>query len=189
MATFAALLDANVLYSLTRTDLLLQVARSGIFRARWSADIHTEWMRNLAANRPDLDPAKIARRRDAMDANLLDPLVTGYQPLIAGLTAIDEKDRHVLAAAIQGQCSVIVTENLKHFPPEALAPYDIEAQHPDTFLVHQMTLDPNRFLAAAKQVRERMRKPPCTVDEYLDKLRKANLPLIADELAKSRRLI
>lgn len=70
-----------------------------------------------------------------------------------------------------------------------MAPYDIEVRHPDTFLVHQMTLDLNRFLAAAKQVRERMREPACTVDEYLDKLRKANLPLIADELAKSRRLI
>lgn len=189
MAAFSALLDANVLYSMTRTDLMMQVSRAGIFRARWSNDIHAEWMRNLAANRPNIDPAKIARRRDAMDANLLDPLVRGYEPLIAGFTAINEKDRHVLAAAIQGGCSVIVTENLKDFPPAALAPHDIEAQHPDTFLIHQMGLDAGRFLAAVKAVRQRMQNPPFTPDEYLDKLRNANLPLLADELAKSRRLI
>lgn len=189
MSAFTVLLDANVLYSLTRTDITLQASRAGIFRARWSEHIHAEWMRNLAANRPDLDPARIERRRAVMDANLLDPLVTGYEPLIPGLTAINEKDRHVLAAAIQGGCSVNVTENITDFPAEALAPHDIEAQHPDVFLIHQMGLDPSRFLAAVKVLRQRMSNPPCAADEYLDKLRKANLPLLADELAKSRRLI
>jgi predicted nucleic acid-binding protein len=34
--------------------------------------------------------------------------------------ANDEKDRHVLATAICGHAELIVTSNLKHFPPEAL---------------------------------------------------------------------
>jgi hypothetical protein len=189
VAAFTALLDSNVLYSLTRTDICLQVARSGLFRARWSADIHAEWMRNLSSNRPDLDPGKIARRRDAMDASLLDPVVSGYEPLIAGLTAINPSDRHVLAAAIQGACGVIVTENLKHFPQTALSPHGIEAQHPDVFLSHQLTLDSLRFIAAVKQVRGRMKHPPCNVDEYLSRLRKAKLTLVADALEASRSLI
>lgn len=68
-----------------------------------------------------MSPERLAsRQRDAMAANLLDPLVTAYEPLIAGLTAINGSDRHVLAAAIQGQCSVIVTENLKHLPLKGL---------------------------------------------------------------------
>ena len=39
----------------------------------------------------------------------------------------DEKDRHVLAAAVKARASVIVTFNLKHFPPSALQPLGIDA--------------------------------------------------------------
>jgi hypothetical protein len=67
MPRFTALIDASALYSLTITDLVIEMARTGIFRARWSADIHDEWIRNLKANRPDLDPYKIDARRTAMD--------------------------------------------------------------------------------------------------------------------------
>jgi hypothetical protein len=189
VADFAALLDANVLYSITKTDLMIELSRARVFRARWTDQIHDEWTRNLQANKPDVDPAKIASRRAAMDKAIRDVLVTGYEPLIAGLTDINPKDRHILAAAIQGQCSVIVTENLKDFPNDVLAPHDIEAQHPDTFLIHQMTLDHHRFQVCAARCRQRMKNPPLTPDEYLARLRGNNLPLVAAELEKVKRLI
>jgi hypothetical protein len=53
----------------------------------------------------------------------------------------EAKDRHVLAAAIRSSAQTIVTFNLKHFPAEALRQYDIEAMHPDDFLVNQFHLD------------------------------------------------
>jgi hypothetical protein len=62
-----------------------------------------------------------------------DCLVEQFEPLIAGLDLPDPGDRHVLAAAIRGRADVIVTRNLRDFPPDRLAPYGIEAQHPDTF--------------------------------------------------------
>jgi hypothetical protein len=46
----------------------------------------------------------------------------------------DPGDRHVLAAAVFAGASLIVTFNLKDFSEKALAPWQIEAQHPDTFL-------------------------------------------------------
>ena len=49
-----AVLDANVLYSAPVRDLLLQLAFSDVFQARWSAEIENEWMRNLLADRPEL---------------------------------------------------------------------------------------------------------------------------------------
>jgi len=46
-----------------------------------------------------------------------------------------EKDRHVVAAAVKGGATLIVTFNLKHFPAEALLPWSIEACHPQDYLL------------------------------------------------------
>ena len=77
---------------MTITDLVIEMSRTGIFRARWSRDIHEEWMRSLRSNRPDLDRSKIEARRDAMNAALPDCLVDDYRHLIPGLTLPDPDD-------------------------------------------------------------------------------------------------
>lgn len=51
------------------------------------------------------------------------------------------KDRHVVAAAIHCGADSIITLNLRHFPVEALRPWDVEAHSPDDFLIHQYHLD------------------------------------------------
>ncbi|MEH2395247.1 MAG: hypothetical protein V7K21_27550 [Nostoc sp.] len=55
-------------------------------------------------------------------------------------------DRHVLAAAVTAKADIIVTSNLKHFQAKDLAGWEIEAQHPDTFLTHLYDLDPDSIL-------------------------------------------
>jgi hypothetical protein len=75
----------------------------------------------------------LERTRDLMDTCIRDCLVTGHERLIPSLELPDPDDRHVLAAAIVGRCDAIVTQNLKDFPAEALAPFQIETQHPDGF--------------------------------------------------------
>jgi hypothetical protein len=67
-------------------------------------------------------------------------LATNCSPIESGLTN-HPKDRHVLAAAIRSSAQTIVTFNLKHFPIAALEQYDLEALHPDEFLVNQFYLD------------------------------------------------
>ncbi|WP_298182736.1 hypothetical protein [Saccharomonospora sp.] len=69
---------------------------------------------------------------------LLDAEVEGYKDLIDAMKC-DKKDRHVLAAAVRGNASVLVTANLKDFPTEALEPYDIRALSPDEFLWTSLT--------------------------------------------------
>ena len=68
----------------------------------------------------------------------------GYEDLIEGLHLPDPDDRHVLAAAIRGRTDVIVTANVRDFPPEILTPFEIEAQHPDEFVMHLLT-SPTKF--------------------------------------------
>lgn len=61
-----------------------------------------------------------------MNEAVPDSLVTGYESLIAGLDLPDVDDRHVLAAAIHCNADAIITFNLRDFPAEKLAQYDIE---------------------------------------------------------------
>ena len=56
MAIFAAFYDANVLYPAELRNFLMHLALSGMFRARWSANVHEEWISSLVEKRPDSYP-------------------------------------------------------------------------------------------------------------------------------------
>ncbi len=170
MSHFVAVYDACVLYPAPLRDLLVRLALTDLFRARWTEAIHAEWMGAVREDRPDLAPAQLERTRRLMDEAVPDGLVTGYEGLIEQLKLPDPKDRHVLAAAIRCQAGVIVTSNLKDFPPEVLGTYGIEAQHPDTFVQHLIDLAPAAVCAAVRAQRLELSKPAVTVRELLDRL-------------------
>lgn len=176
MANFTAIYDSCVLYPAPLRDLLMWLALSDLFRARWSNDIHEEWIRNLLEDRPDLTRERLERTRDKMNSNVRGSLVTGYKPLVEGLTLPDPDDRHVLAAAIRAGAEVIVTFNLKDFPAERLAPFGIEAQHPDEFVVHLIDLNPGVVLSFVTRCRRNLKNPSKTAEEYLDTLLAQGLP-------------
>lgn len=171
------------------TDIVLELAATGLFRVRWTEDIHDEWVRNVAADRPDISSEVVQRRRDRMDEAIPQALVTGYRPLIDRLNLPDPTDRHVLAAAIVGRVDLIVSYNTKDFPEKELAPYGIEVQHPDEFLNHQRTLNEPLFLTCVKVIRERLSKPKYTPDGYIENLRSCQLQVVAAELEKVKSLI
>jgi hypothetical protein len=118
-----------------------------------------------------------------------DANVSGYEGLIETLILPDPDDRHVLAAAIVGRADVIVTANLRDFPAAALAPFSIEVQHPDEFIAHVLTLAPSLALAAIREMRERLRNPPYTPDEFSALLARVGLPLTVGILRASIGLI
>ena len=176
MATFTALYDACVLYPAPLRDLLMHLALTDTFRARWTNQIHEEWIRRVLKDRPDLGREQLERTRSLMNAHVRDCLVTGFEPLIAGLALPDPDDRHVLAAAIRAGADVIVTFNLKDFPAERLEPYGIEAEHPDDFIIHLLDLAPGTVCMAAKRHRESLKRPAKSVADYLDCLAGQQLP-------------
>ena len=180
---FTAVYDACVLYPAPLRDLLLWLAVSGRFRARWSAEIQAEWTRNLLANRPDLE-GRLERTVELMNTSVPDVLVTGYETLVAGLELPDPDDRHVLAAALRCNAGVIVTFNLKDFPRDRLEPFAIEAQHPDDFVDNLIALDPAAVLRAVQRARANLRNPPHSVDQYLAVLARQGLPQTTQALRK-----
>jgi hypothetical protein len=46
--------DACVLYPAPLRDLLMHLAMTGLYQAKWTDEIHDEWIRNVLADRSDL---------------------------------------------------------------------------------------------------------------------------------------
>jgi predicted nucleic acid-binding protein len=168
--------DANVLYSIVTTDLVLSLGVAELFRPRWTHQIHDEWMRKLLANRPDLDPAKIERRRKQMDEAIEDCLIEGYEDLISRLNLPDTEDHHVLAAAIHAKAQGILTYNHRHFPRRVLAPYGITAQHPDDFLTTLTERFREEVCDTLEEMRARKTRPSLSQAEMLRKFANQKLP-------------
>ena len=175
VSNFTALYDACVLYPAPLRDLLMQLALTDLFKARWTDQIHDEWIRNVLKKRPDLTLFQLTRTKELMNSHVRDCLVTGYEYLIPSLKLPDPDDRHVLAAAIKAGADFIVTFNLSDFPQAILEQYDIEAQHPDDFISDLIDLKPALVRAAAETCRQRLRNPITSINDYLDTLLKQGL--------------
>jgi predicted nucleic acid-binding protein len=185
LVPFSALLDANVLVPNALRDTLLRVAEADFYRPLWSQDVLVETRRTILRLRPDIDPGRLDAMFAGMNEAFSDALVTGYEPLVDGMTN-DKGDRHVLAAAVIGRADVIVTNNLKHFPRSAVDPLKIEALKPDQFLCLQYDLAPPLLVDLIKrQSAETGRspgKPRLSLDELLDCLSKAGAPRFVEHI-------
>lgn len=188
-SNFTAVYDACVLYPAPLRDFLMWLGLSGRFRARWSAQIHDEWKRSVLRDRPDLTVEQLNRTSALMDQAIPDALVAGHEALADNLRLPDPGDRHVLAAAIRCGASVIVTFNEKDFPPDALEPFGIEAQHPDLFIDNLFDLDPAAVIAAAQRQRRQLKNPLMTVDAYLGVLLRQGLAQTTQALSGCRAIL
>ena len=163
-----AVLDANVLYGIVPTDLLITLAIRGIYRPHWTDAILDEAIRNITTNRPDLDPTDIARRFELMNRALPSATVPpAADSVIAALTN-DPGDRHVLAAAVSVGAEVIVTENVRHFTPGACAPHGIVAMTLDSFISELVDDHESVFIEAVEEMAGRRRLPPTSPTGLLD---------------------
>lgn len=165
---FPAVLDANVLVPIHLTDLLLRLADAETYRPLWSHEILEEVRRNLP--KVGVSAEKAVRRIDVMRREFPDAMVTGYEPLVDGMTN-DHKDRHVLATAVRANAAIIVTANVKDFPSAACDPYDIDVVHPDHFLLDQLDLYEEETLLCVKQMVADRRQPPTSMQQFLDQFR------------------
>jgi predicted nucleic acid-binding protein len=156
------------------------VAHVEVYQPMWSRDILDELRRSVLERLPEANiDGRIADMREAFPEAEVD----GYEPLVDGL-ANDPKDRHVLAAAIVGKAQVIVTTNLRHFPPEACEPYGVEPQHPDEFLTNALHLDPERVFGALARQAAAKQRPPTSFDELVDRLGRT-APMFASEVREA----
>jgi hypothetical protein len=185
-SNFTVIYDANVLFGSFRRSVMIYLAQAGIFRAKWTRHIHDEWMSSLTKKYRDIPPEKIERIRSLIDAAVPDCLVHGYERIIEGLDLPDPKDRHVLAAAIKAGAQVIVTTNLIHFPASALHEFDIEAQHPDDFILFQKEENLPAVIQQLQVCRTQFKNPPLSIDAFIEKLKANDLQRTANWISEIR---
>lgn len=170
MTRFSALLDACALVPIALADTFLRLAEAGLYRPLWSSTILGEMVAAVEEIHPDLADGRARRRAEVMRSAFEDACVTGWEPLLAGIDLPDMDDRHVVAAAQRGRADIIVTFNLKDFPPAILDDLDIEIQHPDEFLLNQLDLDPDRTMRVLQEQSLATRNPAITIHELLGQL-------------------
>ena len=128
-----AIIDACVLVQAPLRDTLLRLAEPpALYLPLWIEDIIIEMKRALE-RQIGLAPSKAAYLERELRRHFPDSWVAGYEPLIRKMTN-DEKDRHVLAAAVRARAPKIVTFNRRHFSPAATSRWHVEAVGPAAFL-------------------------------------------------------
>ena len=143
---YAAVLDACTLYPMPLCDTLLRLAEEPAFyRPLWSEEILREVGETLIQH--SYTDIQRDRRLETMRSCFPESMVDVPQELVDALLGLpDPRDRHVLAAAIQGKANAIITQNTKDFPSECLGRYGVLCQTADDFLVHQFYLEPSQIL-------------------------------------------
>lgn len=162
-----AVLDACVLYPAYLRDTLLSAAEADLYDPRWSDDILAEVERNLVAD--VLTPEQVRHLVSEMCAAFPDALVHNYEALMPAMRN-HPKDRHVVAAAVRAHAELIVTDNLRDFPADALAPFAITAQSADAFLTLLYHINADSMIAIVREQAASYRRPPRTLGDVLDRL-------------------
>jgi len=158
-ADVPVILDANVLAEAALGDLFLRLSEEPrLVVPKWTKEIWGEVNRTMISKLRW--PADLAEQwcRCAQDA-FPEAMVTDYEPFLPEC-ANDQKDRHILAAAIRSNSETIVTMNVKHFRAEHLERWGVTAIHPDEYLMvryeHKAAVVVNVINAMAKKRKKPM---------------------------------
>jgi predicted nucleic acid-binding protein len=145
-ANYRVLLDACVLANYGICDLFLRLAETPRqFVPLWSEEILDETYRTQI-NALKWDKKIADSFRVALETNFPEAMAGDYAALLDRVCN-DPKDHHVLAAAIHEQASLIVTFNVKDFPPASLKPWSLEVKHPQDYLLNLYSINPVAVLA------------------------------------------
>lgn len=170
---FTCVLDTNVIYPIDIRDLLFWFASYDLFTPKWSKQIFCEWENVM--KRKGIPNKEIEKRLINAQKAFPDALVDNYEPLINSLELPDEKDRHVLAAAIKTNANIIVTNNIKDFPSSYLASFGLTAKTADDFITDTIDLNTELALEAFRALVMNRTNPNLDEFEILDRLRKNGL--------------
>ena len=131
-------------------DTLLRLAEPPrLFEPKWSEQIIRETTLTLEL-KLGWPHSLTAHFEKELGAYFSEAWISGYESLIPRMTN-NEKDRHVVAAAVHGEAAIILTLNLRHFTPEHLATWGVRALHPQSFLIEVFRQEQALVMAKLEQ--------------------------------------
>jgi predicted nucleic acid-binding protein len=176
------LLDTCVIYPTVMRQMLLGVAKEGVFTPLWSARIIEEWQRAAVKLGPE-GVAQAGAEATMLSAQWPKAEVSYPPSLEARLWLPDVADVHVLAAAIAGSADMIITLNTKDFPRNILAEEGLSRTDPDGFLHGVYQAQPDLVAQVGAEVLAEANRLSGKTWEMRALLKKARLPRIAKALS------
>jgi PIN domain len=174
-----AVFDACVLYPFHLRNIVVQAAVDRLVEAWWTDAIHDEWMRNLTADAPAIPIERLKVTERLMNDALPTALITGYEDLIPKITLPDPNDRHVAAAAIISDAALILTWNLRHFPPAELKKFGLRRMTPDAFLSNLFDKVPYLVVGSLANARQNLSKTRVSAADFIGILENQKLAQLA----------
>jgi predicted nucleic acid-binding protein len=129
------LTDANTLISRTFRDYFVYAERFGALDIHWSDTILDETTRNLIEQFgfSQEDAEVLVERLEAYLPSALVEVKKRDETRVAKVD-MDDRDRHVLAAALSAKADLLLTQNVRHLPRDWMAKRGIELIDPGTLL-------------------------------------------------------
>ncbi|MFI0849592.1 PIN domain-containing protein [Mesorhizobium sp. IMUNJ 23232] len=181
-----AVCDACVLYPFHLRNILVQASVDGLFDARWTEEIHDEWMRSLIANVPAIPFERLQATRRLMELALPEALVGGFHRHVDSIALPDPDDRHVVAAAIEANASHILTWNLRDFPVKATEKHGLVRATPDAFLTDLYDQAPDLVVGSLANARHNVAKSGVSAQDFLALLKGQRLTLLERRLGRHK---
>lgn len=169
MPRLVAALDADVLVPILSCDFLLTAFELGLYEPVASTDVIAEVERNLIDDFPHIDPGSLRRRvdqmREALEDNIVDQGSLDDVP-----DAVNPKDRHVIAAALAGEASVVVTNDKGLRAETEASDITVLAMSADDFAAHLWELVPGEVDEVINLLVAKRTKRPVTAEELVAEL-------------------
>jgi predicted nucleic acid-binding protein len=179
-----AVFDACILYPFHLRNIVVQTAVDRLVEARWTDEIHEEWIRNLTAGTPAISFERLQTTRRLMNDALPAATVSGYRDHIPVVSLPDPDDRHVVAAAIAASASTILTWNLRDFPVRELKKFGLRRETPDAFLADLYDKIPNLTVGSLANARRNLSKTRVSASEFIHILNNQKLVHLARRVQK-----
>ena len=171
------LVDANVLASAVKRDIIFSFASANLFTVTWSEEILKETQNALAQifHRRGIE-IELANDRAF---NAVNKIVGTFPDSSANITPNtvpeyelpDENDWHVMFAAIYWNADFIVTEDVKDFPSSVLDKINVnrtlEAVNSDEIILKTLEKNLDQCLTVVGNLRQRLQNPALDVTTLL----------------------
>lgn len=179
-------LDANVIYSITLTDVLLTLAEHDLFLPLWSPNVLQEAQEAASRTLPDAAQQAFRKRLIMMDQAFPESSIHVEESEWSQFDLPDPDDRHVLAAAAQGQADALATRNIKDFPQKLLDSFSIQVITPDDLLCVLLRRNPEATANAIRELIDSRHRPPINIPDFAKRLERSGATQFSAAIAHIR---